>query len=81
MPYSVDEIYGIRDSGKYGTLKRTYNEFYHLYQTTDFHYTVKPDKVVIEDSNSGFNFFIIFVIKAAGFVPVYKANPIFLHIS
>ncbi len=35
LPYSVDEIYGIRDSGKYGTLKRTYNEFYHLYQTTD----------------------------------------------
>ena len=57
LPYSVDEIYGIRDSGKYGTLKRTYNEFYHLYQTTDFHYTVKPDKVVTEDSNSGFQFF------------------------
>lgn len=30
LPYSVDEIYGIRNSGKYGTLKRTYNEFYHL---------------------------------------------------
>ena len=23
LPYSVDEIYGIRDSGKYGSLKRT----------------------------------------------------------
>ena len=23
LPYSVEEIYGIRDSGKYGTLKRT----------------------------------------------------------
>lgn len=57
LPYSVDEIYGIRDSGKYGTLKCTYNEIYHLYQTTDFHYTVKPDKVVTEDSNSGFQFF------------------------
>lgn len=31
LPYSVDEIYGIRNSGKYGTLKRTYNEFYHKY--------------------------------------------------
>ncbi len=46
LPYSVDEIYGIRDSGKYGTLKRTYNEFYHLYQKADFHDTVKPEKVV-----------------------------------
>ena len=36
LPYSVEEIYGIRDSGKYGTLKRTYNEFYHLYKITDF---------------------------------------------
>lgn len=57
LPYSVDEIYGIRDSGKYGTLKRTYNEFYHLYQMTDFIQTVKPKKVITEDSNSGFQFF------------------------
>ena len=32
LSYSVDEIHGIRNSGKYGTLKRTYNEFYRLYQ-------------------------------------------------
>ena len=57
LPYSVDEIYGIRDSGKYGTLKRTYNEFYHLYQTTGFSQPVKPEKVITEDSNSGFQFF------------------------
>lgn len=48
LPYSVDEIYGIRNSGKYGTLKRTYNEFYHLYQMTDYHQTVKPQKVIGE---------------------------------
>lgn len=57
LPYSVDEIYGIRDSGKYGTLKRTYNEFYHLYQMKEFHYPVKPERVITEDSNSGFQFF------------------------
>lgn len=57
LPYSVEEIYGIRDSGKYGTLKRTYNEFYHLYQTADNYQAVKPDKVIAEDSNSGFQFF------------------------
>ncbi|MGN0358156.1 MAG: translation initiation factor 2, partial [Blautia sp.] len=26
LPYSVEEIYGIRESGKYATLKQTYNE-------------------------------------------------------
>lgn len=57
LPYSVDEIYGIRDSGKYGTLKRTYNEFYHLYQRSDSHQAVKPRKIITEDSNSGFQFF------------------------
>lgn len=57
LPYSVEEIYGIRDSGKYGTLKRTYNEFYHLYPMTDYRESVKPEKVITEDSNSGFQFF------------------------
>lgn len=57
LPYSVTEIYGIRDSGKYGTLKRTYNEFYHLYQMSNYHQLINPEKVITEDSNSGFQFF------------------------
>ena len=57
LPYSVDEIYGIRDSGKYGALKRTYNEFYHIYEKADYHQIVRPEKVITEDSNSGFQFF------------------------
>lgn len=36
LPYIVEEIYGIRNSGKYGTLKRTYNEFYQLYSLEDY---------------------------------------------
>lgn len=31
LPYSVDEIYGIRSSGKYAGLKQTYHEFFHIY--------------------------------------------------
>lgn len=31
LPYSVTEIYGIRNSGKYGSLKKTYNELYQIY--------------------------------------------------
>lgn len=57
LPYSVEEIYGIRNSGKYGMLKRTYNEFYHLYQSTDYRQNIVPEKIITEDSNSGFHFF------------------------
>ena len=31
LPYSVEEIYGIRMSGKYGALKPVYNELYRIY--------------------------------------------------
>lgn len=31
LPYAVNEIYGIRNSGKYGHLRQTYNEMYHIY--------------------------------------------------
>lgn len=57
LPYSVEEIYGIRNSGKYGTLKRTYNELYHIYPKMQNDAVVKPDTVLTEDSNSGFQFF------------------------
>ena len=35
LPYSVDEIYGIRTSGKYGTLRQSYREFYRIYGTDE----------------------------------------------
>lgn len=31
LPYSVDEIYGIRKSGKYAGLSQVYHEFFHIY--------------------------------------------------
>ena len=45
LPYSVEEIYGIRESGKYAALKQTYNELYHIYGETDFHEKIKLEKV------------------------------------
>ena len=30
LPYSAEEIYGILTSGKYGTLKQSYHEFYRI---------------------------------------------------
>lgn len=57
LPYSVEEIYGIRTSGKYGTLKQSYHEFYRLYGIDIYENDVKPEIVITEDSNSGYQFF------------------------
>ena len=57
LPYSVEEVYGIRESGKYGTLKQTYNEFYHIYNLQEYQYALSPHSVITEDSNSGYDFF------------------------
>ncbi len=57
LPYSVDEIYGIKSSGKYGTLKQTYQEFYHIYGRQEYSKDFNPDVVIVEDSNSGYDFF------------------------
>ena len=56
LPYSVEEVYGIRTSGKYGTLKRSYHSFYRIYpdSTTE---KIKPEKILTEDSNLGYQFF------------------------
>lgn len=57
LPYSVDEIYGIHTSGKYHDLKRTYNELYQIYSAEEFIGKERPDKVIVEDSNSGYDFY------------------------
>lgn len=57
LPYSVEEIYGIHSSGKYHDMKREYNEFYHIYGDEEISEEVKPDGVLVEDSNSGYDFF------------------------
>lgn len=57
LPYSVEEIYGLHTSGKYHDLRRTYNEMYQIYSPDTFNGKVKPDVVVVEDSNSGYEFF------------------------
>lgn len=57
LPYSVEEIYGIRTSGKYGTLKQSYHEFYRLYGEETYKNEVNPEVILTEDSNSGYQFF------------------------
>ena len=57
LPYSIQEIYGIRNKSgnRYQGTKRLYSELYHLYNKDAF--TERPDKVIIEDTNSAFQFF------------------------
>lgn len=57
LPYSIEEIYGIRKSQKYSGLKKTYNELYHLYGNLELLSKDKIEKIVVEDSNSGFEFY------------------------
>lgn len=57
LPYSVEEIYGIRESGKYASIKQVYNEFYRLYGDNIAVSEIAPSKIIVEDSNSGYEFF------------------------
>lgn len=79
LPYSVKEIYGIRESGKYAGLKQVYNEFYCLYGEVADAELAQESLVIAEDSNAGFEFFSglcdeqIECISANGKSNVFKA--------
>ena len=57
LPYSVEEVYGIHNSGKYSNVRQTYNSFYQLYSMNKNTVREKADIVLVEDTNSGFEFF------------------------
>lgn len=57
LPYSVEEVYGIHNSGRYSDMRRTYNSFYQLYATENSVKNEPVEIVIAEDSNSGYEFF------------------------
>ena len=60
LPYSVDEIYGIKESGKYGSLEPVVNEFYRIYSKYDNFENNKEicvDNIITEDKKAGYQFF------------------------
>lgn len=67
LPYSVDEIYGLknttRSSSKYPSYKRVYTSVYRIFGSTSFT-GERPDLVVVEDSNSGYEFFAALCAKS-----------------
>ena len=64
LPYSVEEIYGLRSSGKYQNTRKVYQQMYQIYSRVQ-QFPVKPKKLLLEDSNSGYEFFKA-VSEAAG---------------
>ena len=55
LPYSIEEIYGLResrDTQKHRKASRTYNELYKLYNLR-YDHVIKPEIVITEDSNAG----------------------------
>ncbi len=58
LPYSVNEIYGIKNKSgnRYQGTKRLYSEFYPL-NDNELYKISKPDCVIVEDSNAGYEFF------------------------
>ena len=60
LPYSVDEIYGIKESGKYGSLKPVVNEFYRIYskyEKFNDNQDIHVDNIITEDKKAGYQFF------------------------
>ena len=60
LPYSVDEIYGIKESGKYSSLEPVVNEFYRIYSKYDNFENNKKicvDNIITEDKKAGYQFF------------------------
>lgn len=56
LPYSINEIYGIRTSGKYHFPQQIYHEFYRIY-TEEYKDKIRHAVLMTEDGNSGFQFF------------------------
>lgn len=56
LPYSVDEIYGLHESGKYNDTRKVYQQMYHIYSIEE-RFPIEPEKIIVEDSNSGYEFF------------------------
>lgn len=77
LPYSVNEIYELRNVTRgYGKIRRLYTEFQRIYSERQMKSveadTFKPDCIIVEDSNSGYQFFQN-VFKKSG-IPVESAN-------
>ena len=83
LPYSVDEIYRIKGTGKNKEFERVYTDIDKFYDNPDPNrFPFMPDIIITEDSKSGYEFFLDTVkntnIKceaAGGKLPLYYIQP------
>lgn len=68
LPYSVDEIYGLKNTNrtttKYPVYSRVYTSTYRIYSDTKFR-GERPELVIVEDTNSGYEFFSLLCKKSS----------------
>lgn len=71
LPYSVEEVYELKNTtSKYPGVKRLYTHAKRMYATIP--QVTKPQKVIVEDSNSGFEFFNALCDKSS--IPCVSAH-------
>ena len=57
LPYSVNEIYYLKNSGYYQNTRQIYNSMHQVYPETNTENIRKPSVVLTEDSNAGYELF------------------------
>ena len=75
LPYSVDEIYGLKNTNrattKYPVYSRIYTSTYRIYGEQSFS-GQRPELVIVKDSNSGYEFFSALCLKSG--IPCVSAQ-------
>ncbi len=56
LPYSINAVYGLRESSRYMNAEKVYNEMYSIYPEYNAN-EISVNCVITEDSNSGYQFF------------------------
>ena len=57
LPYSIQEIYGIRTSGKYHFPEQAYHEFYPIYTESSVNKEESRVLLLVEDKEAGYDFY------------------------
>lgn len=56
LPYSVEEIYGIHNAGRYADVRQTYNSFYRLYSFDKMDQNISKVQSISAGNNTSQNF-------------------------
>lgn len=57
LPYSVNEIYYLKNSGYYQNTRQVYNSMYQVYPEAEMNKKIEPSLILAEDSNAGYEMY------------------------